>query len=1064
MCRLKKSSHLSQKQKKNKSEKHKKTSGLGTWRFFLKKLEKYQLKRLSFRVICVTIEKQKRFSLKRGEILRRHSEKTLDNLSSLSAVMERRQWLFALTPEEWQSNLTELQVESLYQNIHNLDDWRKYRNINKYLTERTFDKLDSKDVTSLLKTLYDSEWYQIHQQVMEIVLKNKILKYRTLQDFLTPHIQWLEQELNQVIPNLSYHVEPQVLSQFCRIFVESVEDLIQTVLKQDSQEFFEFQMPELEPELFRKLYLQKRFYTTQDYIQFFAEYPVLARLLAEKVQHFYKKCRAFLEGLQRLSLEEKNYFDLPKELNLEQVQIDPDSSDEHGNFTLFTVINQQKLIFRAHYLEIGTRFNDFLNEISVLYPDFQTYQVKRLAKKEFMLEEFVETKACQTEEEAAAFYRRFGYMLTLMYVLCGNDFRLENLVMVRDLPALINIDELIQNYYSVTDSAMDEYVHFEDRQQIIGAKLLPQIYKHEKDARQLNGYQEDKHSSRVILLNMLNRDHETVVSSSIPKGESEQRSKNIKSSLIQYSDEIYQGFTNMYTFLLENRESIYRLVVKYFSNMLIRNNLRSRKLYASLLEQSCQLPYMRNMLDRVQLFQQLTKDTIEHEELVEHEVADLLLYTIPVFYSYTNSQLLVTATGKIITDFYPSNSLERVRKRLVNLNKKDFHLQANRLKLALNLYHGEATTISFKNESETLAGLVSEMIELISDQAILTHHNQDLVFPAYVLDEDERWKKQCMSEDLLRGNGGIQYLLNQAQSYLPLTETSIQIRTILNQKLSYQKLSINTEAQLSIALTRFYLLAKNLETKYTIRETLLLKELLHKMHNYIRKCKHFGKWQNKDNLLLKICLKAYSVTQLEEIKEFIFELLYDTTMEEKATIGFYTGYAGLVYNLQQADILFPDNQEIQTKLAYFAQKLFEVDLEKVTDYSWETGILGMFYGLRALYYVDFIDITKAEIREKIEQLMQLLLAYPTKDDALCSGKSAIWNVLLDVQNDAALFYNFDRTTQQAILQKLGEIDITYEVRGMPEEPDLSLFDGLAGIAYTVLRFKERSLPNPLLFD
>lgn len=220
-------------------------------------------------------------------------------------------------------------------------------------------------------------------------------------------------------------------------------------------------------------YMIKRFGQKTSLMEFYEDYPVLLRLLTERVLFHADNFKEFIRSIKESLPDFEKTFSLSKPYRLSNISVGAGDSHGKGKSVILFDLNDQRFAFKYKNLEIGERFNSFLE-----YIERQTgkefFKIKRIIKRNYCIEEFVQRKEVKSEEDIRKFYHRFGEYVALAYLLCGNDFHYENLIAHGGFPVLIDIETLIQND-SPIKYADNPYVSLSLKKfnSVLGSALLP---------------------------------------------------------------------------------------------------------------------------------------------------------------------------------------------------------------------------------------------------------------------------------------------------------------------------------------------------------------------------------------------------------------------------------------------------------------------------------------------------------------------------------------------------------------------------------------------------------------
>ena len=176
----------------------------------------------------------------------------------------------------------------------------------------------------------------------------------------------------------------------------------------------------------------------------FAEYPVLARLIAE---HTSRWVAVSLELLERLSKDADalaRAFAAGGRLgSLERVSgrlADPHDGGRSVAIARFG--SGVRVVYKPKSLSVDAHFQDLLQWLTAegFVPGFRTLAI--LDRGSYGWVEFASPAPCQTPEEVTRFYERTGGYLAALYVTDATDLHAGNVIASGEHPVLIDLEAL----------------------------------------------------------------------------------------------------------------------------------------------------------------------------------------------------------------------------------------------------------------------------------------------------------------------------------------------------------------------------------------------------------------------------------------------------------------------------------------------------------------------------------------------------------------------------------------------------------------------------------------------
>lgn len=345
-------------------------------------------------------------------------------------------------------------------------------------------------------------------------------------------------------------------------------------------------------------------------VDFFREYPVLARLLAT-ITAFWADANA--EFLQRLSTD---WPDIRRVFGANScvpelvTDIQTSLSDPHRgrrSVIVFTFGSGRKLVYKPKDLgteEAYQRLLAWFNERGVPLP-FKVLKVLNCSSHGWV--EFVEHQSCQDQEEIRRYYQRAGILLCLVYALEGTDCHYENIIADGEHPILVDMETLLHHWPCFEEIDVDRWAEFQAQEQLMRSVLrtgfLPswQVHGDHWKAYDLSGLGEVSEQELPIFSpkwEHINTDRMTLVSKPFrfQKKANVPLLRGASVGLQEYVRDIVSGFQQMYHFLLTQREELLAAEspLSVMARQQVRFIYRNTWVYGSLTRQLLNPRYLRD--------------------------------------------------------------------------------------------------------------------------------------------------------------------------------------------------------------------------------------------------------------------------------------------------------------------------------------------------------------------------------------------------------------------------------------------------------------------------------------
>ena len=432
--------------------------------------------------------------------------------------------------------------------------------------------------------------------------------------------------------------------------------------------------------------------TPEGAIAFLREYPVLARLVIEKLSLWEKSS---LELLSHLCADWRlicSTFSKAEDTWGLLEEVSGGLGDSHRGGRAVRVLrfeSGERIVYKPRSLKVDRCFREILgslHERGAVY--IRTPKV--LDRGTHGWSEFVAAQPCAHRDDLKRFYYRQGSLLALLYVLNAHDFHRENLVAAGDQPVLIDLETLCGADYGRGELAMYESVAaFELANSVVRVMLLPYLEKG-KDRNVLEPSGIGGEEDQLALYGTPQwEDKETDEMRLIRKRQLIAPSSNKPTLLGEYvdplgfSEELVSGFRAMYRLLIRHREDLLSRgsLLERFASAEVRVLFRDTEFYGIIRRESLHPDLLRNALDRDRHFDRLwfgmdrSRFTELSTRLIAFEKADLWRGDIPYFSTQVDCHDIRASDGQLLPNLLIRTGLEVARNRLGKLNEEDLKEQ-----------------------------------------------------------------------------------------------------------------------------------------------------------------------------------------------------------------------------------------------------------------------------------------------------------------------------------------------------------------------------------------------------
>lgn len=429
----------------------------------------------------------------------------------------------------------------------------------------------------------------------------------------------------------------------------------------------------------------------------FELYPVLGYLIVNAVRMWVEAHTLFLNRLAGDGPILKHRV-VDGSFSLSNIEeISPPMSDPHnGGQTTLIVKNKQgeRLVYKPRSLAVDSAFSNLVEELNRLGaandPDFLGLKTARVLERDgYGWAEYIDTRPCPATE-LNIFYERSGMLACLMYLLGEVDAQYENLIACGTHPVLVDIEAIM---HSQVQGLRGQSAHEAENSawtciydSVLRTGLFPLCLdtgSARVDTSGLGGSPGQETQFTVFKWKNINSDAMVLES-----GEAQSSAKNNNPGMNvrpeDYRDAIVAGFCKMYELWMANAGALVDEdgLLGSFANVETRFIFRPTSFYSMILRRAVHPHYLSTGAAQFKVLNTLSKALVQEEEppsywpLLWEELSSLQRHDIPRF-STTPSQKGVQGfkTGTIPRVFETSG-LDRVRKRVDGMSLSDCARQA----------------------------------------------------------------------------------------------------------------------------------------------------------------------------------------------------------------------------------------------------------------------------------------------------------------------------------------------------------------------------------------------------
>jgi type 2 lantibiotic biosynthesis protein LanM len=512
------------------------------------------------------------------------------------------------------------------------------------------------------------------------------------------------------------------------------------------------------------------------------EYPVLARQITSRIDCWLNYSLEFLQHL----CHDWDVIQAEFAAGLDPggvAEIDTGAGDHHrgGRSVLIATFSSGfKIAYKPRSLAIDLHFQELLEWFNERGANPPLRTLKVLDRGRYGWEEFVAAESCSSMAEVERFYRRQGEYLALLYVLRATDFHLENLIAAGEHPVLVDLESLFHPALVSAPGAESEWLADECMERsVLRVGLLPrQIWFNEEsqgvDLSGLGGAPGQLSPFEVPYVQEAGTDEMRISRkrTMIPAGQNRASLNGTDVNLLEHSESIVAGFTNVYRILQQHGHDLLAEEgpLARFAYDEIRVILRPTETYARLLQESHHPNLLRRGLDRERYFDRLWVAAERQPELaraIADERDDLQRGDIPIFTTRVCALDLWSSAGRRIPDWMRESGLDRTRALISELSEEDWERQvwfirASLASLSLGPTHSpRPDSLSAEPQSPVERAALLKMACRIGDrlERLALCGKDDVAWVGLTLINERSWSLRPLGIDLYDGVPGVALFL-----------------------------------------------------------------------------------------------------------------------------------------------------------------------------------------------------------------------------------------------------------------------------------------------------------------
>lgn len=789
--------------------------------------------------------------------------------------------------------------------------------------------------------------------------------------------------------------------------------------------------------------------------EFYKKYPVISRRLSEKCMQLINH---YQEMLTRLDTNfEKIQMKLGLHSNIiERINCEKGDTHQQGRFVIQLFLGNTGIYYKPRNLDIQKKFYDFARNVSLNTPLLDLYENNVFYGAGYTFESDVVYEECKSLDEVKNFYKRFGQICAFIYCLKGNDIHFENIVAHGEYPVIIDIETLFQHQADIVDYPLcaSSIAYKECIMSIGGTALIP-ILAFSKDGKSkgvdisaLNGKEQTLPYKMLTLINAnrdnMHFDYDTVVlhaANNIPVFQGE------KVPFENYVTEICMGFEKCMNIISDKKVEILNKFLPIFKGTEIRHLMKATQNYAKMMSFSSHPNYSVEMPKLERMFYNVGAYAYKNKSIVPYEIYDMVSGDIPLFYGMTDSCDIYSSGGRMIEHYFETSSYEKVYSLIQELDSKNIDKQLAQIKVCLGLFQN--TCMELPDDEDPLVKSGNIAYNMI-DNSIVEDQTSTITWNNVLYDDINMcWKIRPVDESFAYGLSGIGIFLEEINALLPdhpFNGTLSEIKnTILNYHMVRNKIGIE-DGFCGVIAYCIYKYRKNKDRMYyenIYRLTSMVDSLIKESENTDTSFSSgiSGVIVTMANIYCTIPDKTYYDYMLT-YSETLYKKICNT--EKITDFTFETGIWGEIYALDKANIIINSaeyNVRIRKSVEMFVAK---IDLDVPQNYL--TALLRI---LQKHADTEKVSLFISKVMHRLETGLE--------NDSLINGTAGYVDVLLDHLLNISESSNLYKEIYSLVVNAISKKSI--KIGTIEGYPSVGFFGGLAGYGYELLRLKHPTMQS-----
>ena len=801
----------------------------------------------------------------------------------------------------------------------------------------------------------------------------------------------------------------------------------------------------------------------------YIKYPVLLRKLMKCTNDFANFCNEIFSRIEKNKNNFSTLFRSSKqsELVLNKAVFENGDTHENGRTVVVLDFNQGKLLYKPRNLYIENEFRKILNFFENKESILEMKMPRAIYFKEYCFTEYIEQSKCNTIEEVKNYFVRYGQLIGIMYLVNGSDMHFENIISQGEFPIIVDYETLFSTSvdYEGGDSIFSS-VTKKIRNSVSGSIMLPAnfVLDYEGNSVDISGLdgREQKLSKKSYIPKDITTDEARFELDNIVI----QAAKNLvhyDDRIVDYkyfSDDIVFGLKSILNSFLKYKKEYINLI-ESLNSSIIRIIVRNTNNYAQFLEFTKHPSCMTDFVEVEKILENLYTFPLENKEVIKLEYQEMLFDDIPIFFTQLDSQDLYSSDGSVVNNLFKLTPRQELLNKLKKIDKFEVKKQIGICNMQLLQGEGFTSTVITPSSVDTPLQLASLIADQIVDSAIIDEENKLITWISF---------KSGMNKDYEFGMSNINYY----DGILGIARFLKEIGRVTNNEKynNYANYAINTAFNLVDFSSK--------DSAFVGAHSLLqlFPYITTKDFCYSRKAIYMGQLDEAFPTFIENicsndwlmgasgvagayvdCLKNHQDESYLDKALFLGNRVISQTNKSFDNWGIGHGISGNILMALKINDVVHDEMfygYLKETTNIFSSKI-DNDFKHIN--SWCNGSIGFMLVKALLWKEGYLR----EYPSDIDELITSVSSEEFNSDCVCHGRAGLINALYDLESITGKpKYGLlaDKMINE-ILDKLNR-NGTLGIETFEGFINLSLFKGLPGLGYTLLRYEDRRVPSLLL--